>query len=87
MNAATMERFLYLGCYAHEIILPRCGNMHRSDNLGLRQLPDMELVQVENALDLENRFSDFTKCDVRRNALEQNERSASDCNAVKGHNK
>ena len=65
-----MERFLYLGCYVHEIILPRCGNMHRSDNFGLRQLPDMELVQVEDALDLQNRFANFTKCDVRRNALE-----------------
>jgi len=70
MNPAMMERFLYLRRYMHEIVLPRRRNMHRSDNFGLRQLPDMELVQVEDAPDLEDQFTNLAERDIRRNALE-----------------
>jgi len=65
-----MQRFLYLRCYVHEIVLPRRRDMHRSDNFGLRQLPDMELVQVEDTPDLEDRFTNLAERDVRGNALE-----------------
>ena len=39
----------------------------------------MELVQGENALDLENRFADFAKRNIGGNALEEDICSASDC--------
>jgi len=34
-------------------------------------LPDVELVQGEDALDLKNRFTDFAKCDIGWNALKE----------------
>ena len=64
MNSTMMQRFLYLSCYMHEIVLSRRRNMHRSDDFGLRQLPDMKLMQVEDALDLENQFTNFAERDV-----------------------
>jgi len=69
MNPAMMQRFLYLRCYVHEIVFPRRRDMHRGDNFGLRQLPDMKLVQVEDAPDLEDQFTNLTERNIRRNAL------------------
>ena len=39
----------------------------------------MELVQGEDTLDLENRFTDLAKRDVGGNALKEDVCSASDC--------
>lgn len=70
MNSTMVQGFLNLGCYTHEIMIPRRGDVHRGDDFGLRQLPDMKLVQTKDALDLENRFTDFAEGNVWRNALE-----------------
>lgn len=39
----------------------------------------MELVNSEDAVDFEDRGADFFEGDIRRNALEQDEGCAADC--------
>ena len=56
----------------HEIVIPGRGDVHRSNNFCLRQLPNVELVQVEDTLNLEDRFANFAEGNVGRDTLEKN---------------
>jgi hypothetical protein len=49
-------------------------------------LPDVELVQGEDALNLKNRFTNFAECDVGRDALKEDVCGASDYSVMQGEN-
>ena len=78
MDSTMVQRFLYLGRHIHEIVVPRGRDMHRGNNLGLGQLPNVEVVQVKDAPDLKNRFTNFPEGNVGRDTLEEDVCSASD---------
>ena len=82
MNSTMMQCFLNLGCHVHKIVLPRRGDMYRGDNFCLGQLPDVELVQGEDALDLKDRFTNFAERNVGGNALKEDVCGASDYSTV-----
>lgn len=62
----------------HEVVVSRRQNMYGRDDFALRKLPDMELVQIQNAFHCEDRFSYFFQGDCRWHTLQKDERCAPD---------
>lgn len=73
-----MQKLPNLGSDLHEVMLARSMDVYRGDNLGFRQLPDMELVHAMDTFDLANGFIDFLKRDVGGYTLQEDKRGTLD---------
>lgn len=59
----VMKALADLSCNDHEVVLARRGDVHRGNDLRLRELPNVQLVYREYAWHSEDRRPDVLKRD------------------------
>jgi len=79
MDAMMMKCLANLCGDGHKVVIFGCKNVDGGDDLGFGELPDVQFVEGQDAFDLENRIADAVKGNMGRDTLEEDERSAADC--------
>lgn len=79
VDASLVQRLADLCRNRHEIVLARRHDVHRRNNLVLRQLPHVELMHGQNSVYRQNRIPYFLQRNGRRDTLQQDEGGTADC--------
>lgn len=79
VDAVMVQHFSDIHRDGHKLVLGGCQDVDRSDDLAFRKLPDVQLVERQDAFDPQYRRPNPLNRNGRRGSLQKNERRAPHC--------